>query len=733
MSARYPSRGGESSRYQDDVYLAYFKDGEPSWVHSKVLESYPHLAKRVSGDPDDQWPFHVNFKEFDHNVGYAIIHFLYTGTYRSYKAAVGQDSTQKYQCELAEGLQVYIAGSSLELLRLKVHAEIEIKCMCENMSLQNIFEVIDDLRIGLDQVPTLEDYLQDRMAEAKFGAPGDTTQDVVRDLESANTISTLALKTLALQHQCKMDEDKKKKSAQEALQTGANSALRLMECELEFLLTKKAKKGGRLFKSERMRLNSLEADILRIRDRVKGKHLSGNVEDPDISTKGDASIEVASQNRGEKAKPLKEKPAGTPGNKQKLNTRGLQFDHTGATWLGRKANLNHVHVDDLESFEDDISTLSDSIPWMTPTTNDSSCDACLSSIAMTSDNKSPTNNASADIDSFRIYFQGQGPYLVTRTALNKCPILAARIAAKPFFSISRDTIDVKEIPYDVGAAVIYFLDTGKYRILDPKLDSHDERLCSDLGTAFRVYAAATMLELIGLKNAVNNAMANLEDMMDLGMVARSLKETGLNLEEYPTLAMHLYSYIQISEDISSKEEMTSMIAKLGFPASVDIDSFQSCLVSKGSPVEEGNAKVDAASKPKTTPEPNPEPKPAPELSCSKDKNNIVTTIAQSAIEEDLPETPAPKTTATKTWMGLLPRVDLAKAFRLKKAVPEVPIELEDRTMPVDEIMMPAQGLSEEFMVSARKLALSSVGQDSEEGDISLQEVTFKAPPPVKDL
>ncbi|PTD07883.1 hypothetical protein FCULG_00006539 [Fusarium culmorum] len=343
---------------------------------------------------------------------------------------------------------------------------------------------------------------------------------------------------------------------------------------------------------------------------------------------------------------------------------------------------------------------------------------------MTSDNKSPTNNASADMDSCRIYFQGQGPCLVTRTAINRCPILAARIAAKPFFSNSRDTIDVEEIPYDVGAAVIHFLDTGKYRILDPKLDSHDERLCSDLGTAFRVYAAATMLELIGLKNAVNNAMANLEDMMDLGMVARSLKETGLNLEEYPTLAMHIYSYIQISEDISSKEEMTSMIAKLGFPASVDIDSFQSCLVSKESPVEEGNAKVDAASKPETTPEPSPEPKPAPEQSCSKDKNNTVTTIARSA--------------PRKTCRRRLPRKQLPQkrgwAFRLKKAVPEGPIELEDRTMPVDEIMMPAQGLSEEFMVSARKLALLSVGQDSEEGDISLQEVTFQAHPQViKDL
>ncbi|KAL6916142.1 hypothetical protein FSHL1_007589 [Fusarium sambucinum] len=352
---------------------------------------------------------------------------------------------------------------------------------------------------------------------------------------------------------------------------------------------------------------------------------------------------------------------------------------------------------------------------------------------MTSDNKTPPHNASADDDVCRIYFQGKGPCLVPRKAISKCPILAARMAAKPFFSKSLDSIDVKEIPYDVGVSVIYFLKTGTYRCLNPELDSQDARNCSDLGTAFRVYAAATMFELVGLKNAVQSRMAYLEKRMDLALVARSLQETGLNLEEYPTLAMHLYSYIQISKDISSKEDMKLMITELGFPESVNIDSFQSSLASKGLPMEERDAKPTSPQKSPPNPAPRsisePEPEAAPELPCfSTDKNKVVTTVVTSAPEKDLQ-----KTAATKTWMSLLPKIKLAMVFGRNKAAPEESIELQNTRKPVDEIMMPAQGLPEESLVLARKLVLSVVGQNLEEGDIGLQEGTFQVPPLVKDL
>ncbi|KAG8673138.1 hypothetical protein FPOAC1_006442 [Fusarium poae] len=352
---------------------------------------------------------------------------------------------------------------------------------------------------------------------------------------------------------------------------------------------------------------------------------------------------------------------------------------------------------------------------------------------MTSDNKTPPDTASANNDDCRIYFQGKGPCIVPRNAISKCPILAARIAAKPFFSTSRNSIDVGEMPYDVGVSVAYFLNTGTYRSLDPELDSQDERNCRDLGTAFRVYAAATIFELVGLKNAVQSRMAYLEERMDLAQVARSLKQSGLNLEEYPTLAMHLYSFIQVSKDVSSEDEMKSIISELGFPESVNIDSFQSSLASKGLPGEERDAKATSPRKspPNPTPKSNSEPEsnPTPELPCcSKDKNKVATTVVSSALEKDQPET-----AATRTWMRMLPKINLAMAFRRKKAVPEESFELQDTNRSVDEIMVPAQGLSDESLASARNLVLSALGEHSEEGDIGLQEGTFQVPAPVKDL
>jgi hypothetical protein len=221
-----------------------------------------------------------------------------------------------------------------------------------------------------------------------------------------------------------------------------------------------------------------------------------------------------------------------------------------------------------------------------------------------------------------------------------------------------------------------------------------------------------MFNLIGLKNAVQGAMSRLENMMDLAMIARVLKETGLNLDEYPALAMHIYSYIQISKDVSSKEEMKSIIDELGFPESVNLDSFQSDLVSQGSLFEQRDAKG------------RPPPMREPKKRCSKGKNKVITTVAPSNSDEDLP-----KKTAPRTWASLLPKVHLVNPFVRSQTVSSDSTEPSNTTEPVDKIMMPAQGLSEESTVTARQLALLYLGQDLEEGDVGLQEGTFQVPPP----
>ncbi|KAM0234545.1 hypothetical protein ACHAPO_006437 [Fusarium lateritium] len=384
MSSRYPSRDGDSSQYKEDVYMAHFRDGDPSWIHARVLESWPHLGKRVYKNPDEDWPLCVDFKEFDHHIGHAIIHYLYTGNHRNVEHR-GLD----YQRELAESIRVYVAAASISLSILNYHAEKEILRLCDLLSLQNIFDVLDDLRIELDQFEALKKYLQNRMAKGSFGAPGVTTQDALRDLQSANTISTLALKTVVLQHQRRMNEKEKRKNATvaddhasmhnqpQALDTGAKSALQFMECELESLLVKRAGTGRKLAKSDKERMRSLKAEIKRLKDLRHVKDISDIERSTDNSAKTNtrtSSIEVARQSRNERAKSFVQKPADTSKNKLNRLAAGLKPDHTGAVWLGRKGNSNHFYVDDLESFEDDMSITSDSVPWMTPSSTGCSWD-----------------------------------------------------------------------------------------------------------------------------------------------------------------------------------------------------------------------------------------------------------------------------------------------------------------------------------------------------------------------
>ncbi|RGP70831.1 hypothetical protein FLONG3_7287 [Fusarium longipes] len=338
---------------------------------------------------------------------------------------------------------------------------------------------------------------------------------------------------------------------------------------------------------------------------------------------------------------------------------------------------------------------------------------------MTSDKKTPAGSASSKGDICSIYFQGQGPYLIPRKDLDKCPILASRLAAKTFFSNSLNTLDVKEISYDVGFTLMHYLMTGEYKLLDldPEVESEEDRKCADLGTAFCVYAAAVMFGLIGLKNAAQGAMADLEKEMDLPMISYALKESGLKLEHYPSLAMHIYSHIQASKGVTSKEEMKSIINELGFPKCVNIDSLQSFLTTKVCPLKKaGDAK------------PKPSPKREQERPCSKDKKTATATIAQSRLG-----TSQTKKTESSTWTSYLPNMNIAKAFRRSQESSGDSTEGLSPTKSLEEVMAPVQGLSEESMDAAQKRLSSILSEDVEEGDLGLQEVDLQVPPPVKDL
>lgn len=250
----------------------FFRDGEYSWVHSLLLKRRPKLEERIYANLDEVWPGHLDLKEFDHDTGHTIIHYLYSGNYQRLRANKWKTGEANKQ-DLAEGLRVCIAAESPMLFSLRLQAEQEIETVGDKLSLPVIFGVIEESKIALDQVPKFRDYLQRRMNGARFGAPAQSLKQVLLDLHSANTLSALTLKTMVLKHRrgafvdnktniAKPNQRLEKPNVQQTLQGSEEpTALQLLERQI-----KKRQEGGKKLKAkEQKRLTTLEsaASILR--------------------------------------------------------------------------------------------------------------------------------------------------------------------------------------------------------------------------------------------------------------------------------------------------------------------------------------------------------------------------------------------------------------------------------------------------------------------------------------
>ncbi|RFN43494.1 hypothetical protein FIE12Z_12245 [Fusarium flagelliforme] len=368
------------SVYRDDIYKVFFRDGEYSWVHCLVLKCHPELNARIYGKPYE--PLHrcVNLKEFEHDTGHAIIHYLYTGTYQCLEAADGCTEIEMDQHNLAEGLRVCIAADSLQLPLLRLQAGKEVERLADKISLRAIFETMEDSKISVGQVPDFRSYLELRMVSAKFGAPGETIGDVHAALIPARSLSTLALRTMVLQHQRKEEEeenirleeakqnDAKPVDQQSFPEPGDPSPLQALEIEIQLLKKKKRARGGRLLRRDQNQLDSLEstAEVLRSEGLDKpsgGQKLS---EDPPSEP---PSLDVKKM-----AEALQEKPTGSFNEVSFTDDEAVATSkgkHTVEAWLGRDSDPSHSP---LPSPDDTPSDWTVSVTEMTPSSKGDSWD-----------------------------------------------------------------------------------------------------------------------------------------------------------------------------------------------------------------------------------------------------------------------------------------------------------------------------------------------------------------------
>ncbi|PNP74812.1 hypothetical protein FNYG_11949 [Fusarium nygamai] len=184
-------------------------------------------------------------------------------------------------------------------------------------------------------------------------------------------------------------------------------------------------------------------------------------------------------------------------------------------------------------------------------------------------------------DVCQILFRSQGPLLIPRTILKKCPKLAVRLDKKHIFSKPLDIVDIEEYPFSVGHIIIHYLITDKYQCLKPEGETEDERNCSELATAFEAHAAAVDLDLPCLQLLASSEMRRLEGKLNLVLITRTLNDTELPLNLYPTITANFVSYVIRLSASPSKESKEEMMNQLGVPENVAMVLVQYFLRFKG--------------------------------------------------------------------------------------------------------------------------------------------------------
>ncbi|KAM0247830.1 hypothetical protein ACHAP5_003840 [Fusarium lateritium] len=174
-----------------------------------------------------------------------------------------------------------------------------------------------------------------------------------------------------------------------------------------------------------------------------------------------------------------------------------------------------------------------------------------------------------------IWFQGKGPLHVPVDTLKKCPKLVARLN-------HTSEANLQDISLPAGHIIIHFLVTERYQGLKPSGATEDERNCSELTTAFRVYAHAETLKLPRLQELAQSEMQRLGSKMNLISVAQTLDESGFSLDKYPVLEEQLSSQIDLALTQSSKKGLDSLITQLGVPKSVSMFFLEHILESQKS-------------------------------------------------------------------------------------------------------------------------------------------------------
>ncbi|KNB15735.1 hypothetical protein FOXG_14152 [Fusarium oxysporum f. sp. lycopersici 4287] len=206
-----PFRGGETdsmgikkdsrpehSPYASQVCAVYFQGNGPLHIPYALLHQSVELASRSAATgcfSSSSRDLHLN--DIDYNTGHVLIHFMATGRYQCLKPQ-GETIMISYASEFTTALRVYAAAQSFQLPSLRDLARREIIALGDRLSLPSLVDIMEESSLSLSTLPGIAAYVESRILAFAENITYPTSEKVLSEIGTPNTLSMVLLKTILL-------------------------------------------------------------------------------------------------------------------------------------------------------------------------------------------------------------------------------------------------------------------------------------------------------------------------------------------------------------------------------------------------------------------------------------------------------------------------------------------------------------------------------------------------------
>ncbi|KAL3603092.1 hypothetical protein FPOAC2_07409 [Fusarium poae] len=310
-----PDSRPEHSPYASQVCAVYFQGNGPLHIpHALLHQSVELTSRSVATDCFSSSLRDLHLDDIDYNTGHVLIHFMTTGRYQCLKPQ-GETIMMRYASEFTTALRVYAAAQSFQLPSLRDLARREMIALGDRLSLPSLVDIMEESSLSLSTLPGIAAYVESRILAFAENITYPTSEKVLSEIGTPNTLSMVLLKAILLLQTSKVslrddslrkgepveilrglsdtgsivkgkasdvdqvmkeaEEQAAKRAEEKVAQEAEKAAAAAMavaqriaaaqateavheEGEIACLLAKKAHSGGRLLKKDQDRLSTLE-------------------------------------------------------------------------------------------------------------------------------------------------------------------------------------------------------------------------------------------------------------------------------------------------------------------------------------------------------------------------------------------------------------------------------------------------------------------------------------------